>query len=156
MAQVLRQRQWRSTISLLAMVAWLLGTNFCALGLMAQPCGEKLTDGVDVSAAVAVALCPHCLLAKSDTPPADRQPATPLCCQEVRAEFPPASVTLSPMTWFAVWTPVWVEALSSLVEIPAGAGSASADTGPPVGEGAVALRVLLGRCAPVHAPPLLG
>ncbi len=126
------------------MVAWIVGTNFCALGLMARPCAAT---------APTVSGCPHC--PAEPAPDAPVTPAAP-CCQEVRAELPPGAVTaLPPLAPVALPTD-WVAVLSLALAWAPEAGSpdrAFPDSGPPSGG---VMSVLLGRCAPVHAPPVLG
>ena len=145
MTQVLRQRQWRLTISLLATVAWLLGTNFCALGLMARPCAPDV--------APAVLACEHCPVKSSPTTPAPLAP----CCQEVHADLPPTAAAgwlppaslVSPTDWVSIFS------LAPLTALEESAAARVPDTGPPT-VNRTAMRVLLGRCAPVNAPPALG
>lgn len=125
------------------MAAWLLGTNFCALGLMARPC---------FAVAPTVSDCPHCPAKPTSVPV-----AAP-CCQEVRAELPPAVITALPALAPVAVPRAWADGFSPGLTKALEAGSpcrAIPDTGPPE-SGRVALRVLLGRCAPVHAPPALG
>lgn len=148
MTQVLRQRRWRLTLSLLAMVAWLLGTNFCALGLMARPCNAP-------EATPTVAACPHCPAA--ETPAAPVAPVKASCCQETLAGLPPAiTVGLPLLSWSAAFPPAdWPELFSLALASAPGQFPVPVrpDTGPPPAGGEV-MRVLLGRCAPVHAPPV--
>lgn len=144
MTRVLRQRRWRSALSLLTMVAWLLGTHYCALGLMAGPCHGQPAEA-------AVSACPHC-----PAPTAPEAPP-PTCCQDFLAEKPSAGVViLAPLPPVALPAGDWMNVFVFLAPPTAPELSptpAPPDTGPP-GSGGVVMRLLLGRCAPVHAPPL--